>query len=1722
MPNRRAAPSSTPPPRPAGGSTKGPTREALLAALAERERELTEAQARQTATSEILRVISQSPTDARPVFERIVETAKHVLHCETAVVVLCEGDVFVTAAAWTTEGRVADVGRTRVPIDPDANFPSRAIVQKKVVHLPDWSLIELPEHERKMRERLGFNSALYLPLLREGECIGALGLVGSRPNSFGPSEIAQAVSFRDQALIAIENARLFNETRQALERQTATSEILRVISQSPTDARPVFERIVETAARTLRCDVAFVLLCDADAFWIGSAATPQGPIPDLGPDRFPIDPEANFPSRAIRTREMVYLPDWSQIDLPEHERNIRGVFGVNSALYLPLLRGGECIGVLALVGNRPNNFGPKEISQGASFRDQALIAIENARLFNETQEALERQTATADVLKVIAGSPSDVQPVFDAIAASANRLLGGFSTTVIRFVGDALHLVAFTPTNLSADEALQAAFPRPIADFPPFLLVRDGETQQFIDTDAESGVPPVIRDLARLRGYRGMLFTPLMSNDGAIGMISVTRKNAGAFAADDVKLLRTFADQAVIAIENARLFRETQEALEHQRASGEVLSAIARSVSDADPVFERIVESCNRLVACNGAAIFVVDASGQVAPAALSARPDINIPETLRALFPQPVARTPMRRAFDEARVVVFRDVANDPDAPWTLREFARHAGSLTVLVAPMLWEGRGIGAIHLTRAADADFSEKEMALLKTFADQAVIAIENARLFRETQEALEQQRASAEILGVISKSVADAQPVFDKILQSCKQLFDGDELDVLLIDDEGLLQVAAYLGKARETIMATFPAPWEITPAGRAIRERRVANYSDVLNNPDTPPVLRKVGKIVGYHSVAFAPMVWEDKGIGAVGVARSRGAFTEKEMALLQTFADQAVIAIQNARMFEAVQAKTRDLSEALQIQTATSEALKVISRSAFDLQAVLDTLVSSAVDLSGATGGVIALREGDAYCYRAFSDGMTPEFVKYMVQHPPVPGPGTGAGRAILSGCVEMLADVLEDPDYALPVQQLNNTRSILAVPLLRGERVEGVFVVTGAQPGLFPQRQIDLVQTFADQAVIAIENTRLFDELQARTRDLTEALQQQTATADVLKVISRSAFDLDTVTTEILQSAMELCRAPTGLLHLRDGDVFRLKLALGHNREIEELNFQVPIPLIDALHRRGPVHPGDFGHFEDMWNDPSYRFKKAVKLAGVRSGVVMPMFRENVVIGLFSLARPDPGPFSPSHIKLVQTFADQAAIAIENVRLFNEVKIKTDDLTEALQLQTATSEVLKVISRSAFDLQAVFDTLISSAVELCGAFSGSICVRDGEVFRYTGSAGVGATPALHEYLAKHPATPGRGTMVGRVLLSGKVEHIRDRFEDEEYAVPTAAFGNVSRAFLGVPLLGKAGIEGALVLTREEPGHFSDRQVEIVQTFADQAVIALENVRLFDEVQARTKELAASLDDLRKAQDRLVQSEKLASLGQLTAGIAHEIKNPLNFVNNYSALTRELVDELGETLKRAPLENGERDEADELIGTIGANLDKVVSHGKRADSIVKNMLLHSREGSGERTSVNVNAMVEEALNLAYHGARAEKPGFNVTISKSLDDKAGVADLYAQEMTRVLLNLISNGFYATAKRKQGEGSGSYEPTVTASTRDLGHSVEIAIRDNGTGIPDQVKAKIFNPFFTTKPAGDGTGLGLSLSHDIVVKQHGGALEVSTEAGSYTQFTIVLPRAEAAA
>ena len=382
---------------------------------------------------------------------------------------------------------------------------------------------------------------------------------------------------------------------------------------------------------------------------------------------------------------------------------------------------------------------------------------------------------------------------------------------------------------------------------------------------------------------------------------------------------------------------------------------------------------------------------------------------------------------------------------------------------------------------------------------------------------------------------------------------------------------------------------------------------------------------------------------------------------------------------------------------------------------------------------------------------------------------------------------------------------------------------------------------------------------------------------------------------------------------------------------------------------------------------------------------------------------------------------------------------------------------------------------------------------------------------------YVRGVPVVVDCHSATGRALLEGIVVHIPDVETDPDYTFREGQRLGDFRSLLGVPMLRERIPIGVITLTRTEPRAFTDKQIELAITFADQAAIAIENVRLFDEVQTRTLELAQSLEDLGAAQDRLVQTEKLASLGQLTAGIAHEIKNPLNFVNNFSALSAELTDELNDVLKPVAMDGKVREEVDELTGMLKDNLKKVVQHGKRADSIVKNMLLHSREGSREHRPADINSLLDESLNLAYHGARAEKGEFNITLQRDFDADAGTIELFPQEITRAFLNLIANGVYAATRRKTEEKEPGFEPTLRATTKNLGNTVEIRIRDNGTGIPAEVQEKMFNPFFTTKPAGEGTGLGLSMTHDIIVKQHGGRIDVATEPGQFTEFTIVLPR-----
>jgi two-component system, NtrC family, sensor kinase len=861
----------------------------------------------------------------------------------------------------------------------------------------------------------------------------------------------------------------------------------------------------------------------------------------------------------------------------------------------------------------------------------------------ELADARLQQAATAEVIKVIAASPTDVQPVFEAIAARANRLIGGYSTAVFRIFGDAVHLAAFTSVNAKADEALKAMFPKPRAQFPGLKSISRGDSAQVTDTELDGGV----RDLARLRGYRSMLFTPLLSNGAPIGIISVTRQAPGAFSAHQVQLLQTFADQAVIAMNNVGLFNEAQEALKQQTATVEILKVIAGSPSDVNPVFEAVADRARDLLDCWSALVVRFDGEQAHFGAARGALPDTE--QFVRQQYPtRPEPESTLGRCLLE-RTAVSHPNLQTGESP-TLREYARTRGFRAVMSVPMLQDGRPIGAIIVTRQKAGDFTTRESALLQTFAAQAAIAIENTRLFNETKEALAQQ---------------------------------------------------------------------------------------------------------------------------------------------------------------------------------TATADVLKVISRSAFDLQTVLDTLIASAVRLSGARGGAVCVREGDVFRFRAIVDPH-PEVVRGIIGREVTPGRGAVAGRVLLSRKVEEIPDVKDLPEYEFPEA---GSRARLGVPMLRDDAVVGVFTLVREEPGHFSPRAIELVRSFADQAVIAIENVRLFDEVQARTRDLEESLAQQTATADVLKVISRSAFDLQTVLDALVESAARICEAEKGCIMQRQGDQYHWVSNFGFS------------PEHDAYVRAHPMTAGGYSatarvardrravHVPDVLADPDYTASENQRLGNYRTILGVPLLRDGEPIGAFIMTREAVRPFNQRQIDLLQTFADQAVIAIENARLFDEVQAKTRDLEEALQQQTATAEVLQVISRSTFDLEAVFRTLVENAVRLCGARTGMIFQRDGELMHLAASDG--ATQAFVDYVRGNPIAPGRGTATGRAALEGRTVHILDVEDDPEYSYGGGSLERY-RTIVAVTLMRDKTSVGVFTLWRHHVEAFTPRQLALVETFADQAVVAIENARL------------------------------------------------------------------------------------------------------------------------------------------------------------------------------------------------------------------------------------------------------------------------------------------------
>jgi GAF domain-containing protein/HAMP domain-containing protein/anti-sigma regulatory factor (Ser/Thr protein kinase) len=1447
------------------------------------------------------------------------------------------------------------------------------------------------------------------------------------------------------------------ELQRALEQQTAISEVLRVISGSPTDVQPVLDAVAQRAA--VLCDAmhAGVLLRDGDALhWRarysrdGDATTfePGQPVPL---QRTLVNSRAFLDKRTVHVPDILPLLDTEYPDARDSQRR----FGFRSMLAVPLLREGQPIGTIFTWRREVRPFSNEEIALLQTFADQAVIAIENVRLFNETREALERQTATAEILRVISGSITDTQPVFDAIVNSCQRLFNGRTVVLVIPDGAMLEAVATARDKDIEPEAAHLA-PWPLdRGSGAGTCILESRVVAVADTAESVTTYPRMQQLALAMGYRSALFVPLLRDGKAIGCLAILRAPIGDFSDKEISLASTFADQAVIAIENVRLFNETKEALERQTAIADILQAISGSVSDAQPVFDAILDSCQHLFATEQIGIFLAQDDGLVHASAYRG----SAFDAIAGTFPKPLEQTATALVIGERRILHIPDVAAMPDAPRAVREVYARIGNFSVAWAPMIWEDRGVGAISVLRQPLRPFTDKELALLKTFADQAVIAIQNARLFNETKEALEQQTATAEVLKVISSSPTDVQPVFDAIAERAMALCGARIGGVARYDGELVDLVAFHAPKGLEAMRARFPMkPGRGAITARAILEKGPVQIPDILADPDY--ALKEESLAAGYRANLAVPMMRDGQVIGSIGVCREEpGPFAPKLVKLLQTFADQAVIAIENVRLFN-------ETKEALEQQTATADILRVISGSITDAQPVFEAIVHSCRRLfNGRTVVLVipngAMLEAVATARDEASEPRPEHLVPWPLDR------GSGAGTCILDSRVVAVADTAEAVETYPRMRQLAlamGYRSALFVPLLREGRAIGCLSILRTPTGTFSDKEISLASTFADQAVIAIENVRLFNETK-------EALERQTATAEVLQVISRSPTDVQPVFDAIAERAARLCSAAYGWVFTFDGEWIHVGGVFGFDpRGVDAIRRIYPLRSDSRSISARAIAEGSVVQVSDVLSDPDYPVREAAELAGYRSVLCVPLLREGRIVGAIAVSRATVGGFDDTPIDLLKTFASQAVIAIENVRLFNETK-------EALEHQTATAEVLQVISGSVSDAQPVFEKILDSCQHLFTLtenYALGIQLVDAQ-----GQLQLAAFRGLDvgEFSAQYPL-PFAGSAAERAIRERRMLRFTSVLTDDN--VPPV-LREVARhrgrdfAQMQAPMLWKDEGVGTIFVTREAGEKFSDKELTLLRTFADQAVIAIQNARLFHEIQDKSRQL--EIADKHKS--------------EFLANMSHELRTPLNAIIGFSEVLIERI--FGEL-------NAKQEDY----------LKDIHSSGRHLLNLINDILDLSKIEAGRMEldvqSFDAGAALSNAMTLVRERAQAHR------IALALEADPGVGEIRADErkFKQILLNLLSNAVKFTPDGGR----------IVTRARVVDGMLEVAVSDTGIGIAKADFEAVFEEFrqvgrdYTTKH--EGTGLGLALTRRFV-ELHGGRIHVDSELGKGSTFTFTIPR-----
>ena len=1610
----------------------------------------------QTAVSDVLKTISQTAFDLQAVFDVVVENATKLCRGDFGYLFRRDDDVFRMIASIGGTPKLVEYELAHPTTISEHTLIGRVALEKAIVHIPD--VFTEPGYVWPANIEHNVHTVAAVPIFSGGEVVAAIGAGRFRVEPYTPDELRLFETFADQAAIAMENARLFGETKESLEQQTAVAGVLEAINAAGFDQQPVLQELVDRAARLCDATVSSISLWDGNVYVTKASAVAPGVPPEYmehmvnerrSPDRGTIIGRTALEGKTVQVNDVLQDSEYTASDMQR-------VAGYGSMLGVPLMRDGFPIGVFALTRNEVRPFTHRQIQLVETFAKQAVIAIENVRLFNETSEALERQTALGEILSAISASPTEAQPVFEAIARNAARYCVAEDAIVALVHGNKLRLEAHHgPVSVYA-KPYEWQLDRSTVSGRSIM---DGMVVQVEDIQAAEAGFPLGGEQARELGYRSTLAAPLLRKGHPIGALILRRLQVRPFAPRQVELLRAFADQAVIAIENVRLFNETKDALERQTATGEILRVISGSPTDIQPVLDAIAANAVRFCGAEDTSVWIIERD------LLRLRAHHGVQETQSPDLP--IAPTSITgRAVVERRTIQVADLqteaANYPDGA-----AVSHTARAT-LSTPLLLQGRAIGGLTLRRSVAVPYGDEQVRLAETFAAQAVIAIENVRLFNETKESLDQQKAISEILQVISSSPTDIQPVLDAIARNAARYCSAEDCGVALIREDGLLEQVAQHGPITRPL-----APWPVDRSsvrGRAIVDRRVIHVVDMLaEDPTEYGIGIKRARELGQRTILAAPLLREGVPLGSIALRRTEvKPFSEKQIALLRTFADQAAIAIENVRLFN-------ETKESLERQTATAEVLKFMSSTAFDLPRVLDIVISHATRLTDAEAGFVYQVDGEELRMTA-AFGERAELMRDWQAKHPIRTDYTGAstGRAFAERRTVHIPDVLADPSYTYrEAQELGNFRTLLSVPLLQDDRAIGVVALWRTTKRPFTTEQIALVESFANQAVIAIENVRLFNETK-------ESLERQTATAEILRAISGSPTDVQPVLDAIAANAVRYCGAEdavlmlihegrmTGWAHVgplpdeKDAEVMRQPLQ--ERQMILRRDRVVGRAVLDrvTIHVPDLQDPSVIADYPDGLSES--------KSWGFRAGLVTPLLRQDEAIGAILLRRKAPGPFSAEQIALVETFAAQAVIAIENVRLFNETK-------EALERQTAVSELLKTISRTVFDLEPTLGAVVENAARLVDADVAWMTERvDAETFRW--GARWGRTPELERRFADAgPRLPrgliGNTSVMAKLYRDGHVFNMADIQNDLELLERSHVVkATAARSVMGVPMRSEGTILGAFVLGRITMRPFTERDVQLAETFADQAAIAIQNVRLFNEIQTKSRELEVA---------NRHKSEFLANM-------SHELRTPLNAIIGFSEVLLQKI--FGDV-------NPKQQEY----------LEDVLSSGKHLLTLINDILDLSKIEAGrmelDLARFSMKAAVDSGITIVRE--RAARHGIALAAAVPADLPLIEAD--ERKVKQILYNLLSNAVKFTPD------GGRVDVRVATENGDI----RVDVQDTGIGIAADDKARVFEEFRQVgrERSREGTGLGLTLTKRFV-ELHGGRIGFESAPGKGSTFWFTLP------